>query len=92
MRFEWDEAKRTANIRKHDIDFRGARELFDGITVTIGDDRVDYGEPRFITFGLLDGDVVAVAHTETDDAIRLISMRKATRNEAKSYFTRIPAP
>jgi uncharacterized DUF497 family protein len=92
VRFEWDEAKRRANITKHGIDFGGARRLFEGYTVTVEDDRFDYGEQRFITFGLFDGEVVAVAHAETEDAIRVISMRKATKNEAKNYLSKIPAP
>jgi len=62
MRYEWDEAKRRSNIQKHGIDFIGIESLFAGTTVTILDDRFDYGEPRFITFGLLRGRVVVVAH------------------------------
>ena len=53
MRYEWDEAKRQANIRKHGIDFVGIEEVFAGATVTLPDDRFDYGESRFITLGLL---------------------------------------
>ena len=45
------------------------------------DDREDYGEERFVTFGLLDGRVVAVVHTETEDTIRVISIRKAKKRE-----------
>ena len=56
MRFEWDEAKRKTNIRKHGLDFKGARDLFGGYTVTLEDDRVDYDEPRFVTFGVLGGE------------------------------------
>lgn len=53
------------------------------------DDRFDYGEQRFVTFGMLEGRVVAVAHTESDDCIRVISVRKATKNEEKSYYKKI---
>ena len=59
-------------------------ESFD--TITIPDDRVDYGEPPFVTLGLLHGRVVVIAHTETDEVIRIISVRKATKHEAISYF------
>lgn len=89
MRFEWDEAKRESNLLKHGIDFIDVERLFAGETVTILDDRFDYGEERFITLGLLDERVVVVAHTETKDVIRLISARKATRNEEISYFKEI---
>jgi uncharacterized DUF497 family protein len=50
----------------------------------------DYGEERFVTFGILDGRVVAVVHTETEDLIRIISIRKATKYEEKAYFSKIP--
>jgi uncharacterized DUF497 family protein len=55
-------------------------------TITILDDRIDYGEPRFVTVGLLQGQVVVIAHTETDELIRIISVRKATKHEEISYF------
>lgn len=69
MRFEWDEPKRKANLRKHGIDFVAAEKLFADYTVTVEDDRFEYGEERFITFGILDGEVVAVAHTERGNLI-----------------------
>ena len=90
MRLEWDEAKREENVRKHAIDFLGVETLFEGYTATVEDDRFDYPERRFVTFGLLFGRVVAVAHTEREDAIRIISIRKATRREEQSYFSAIP--
>jgi len=57
--FEWDEEKRLSNIAKHGFDFIGVETVFDGETVTIFDDRFDYDEKRFITFGLFDGRVVS---------------------------------
>jgi uncharacterized DUF497 family protein len=87
VEFKWDEAKRRSNLRKHGIDFVGVEELFEGVTVSILDDRADYGEERLVTFGLLDGRVVA--HTETNTAIRVISVRKATKDEESSYFKEI---
>lgn len=89
MRYEWEEVKRRSNIRKHGIDFVGIERLFAETTVTILDDRFDYGESRFITLGLLSGRVVVVAHTETNEVIRVISVRKATKNEEASYFKEI---
>jgi hypothetical protein len=89
MLFEWDEAKRQSNIQKHGIDFIGVERVFTGTTVTILDDRFDYGESRFITLGLLSGRVVVIAHTEAPEVIRIISVRKATRNEEASYFKEI---
>ncbi len=44
------------------------------------------GEERFVTFGLLEDRVVAVAHTETADTIRVISIRKAKKHEQALFF------
>jgi uncharacterized protein len=89
MKFDWDKAKRQINLAKHGIDFADVEPLFDGPTVTTLDDRFDYGEERFVTFGLLNGVVLAVAHTETDTMIWLISARKATKHEETYYFQEI---
>ncbi len=89
MKFEWDEAKRLANIQKHGIDFADVPEIFERDTVTVIDDRFDYGETRYLTLGLLKSRVILVVHTESDDTIRIISARKATRYEEKNYFEQI---
>ena len=86
MRFAWDDKKRDSNLDKHAFDFEDAPEVFSGVTLTVKDDRFEYGEHRFITLGMLNDIVVVVAHTETDEEIRIISMRKATRNEQEKYF------
>jgi uncharacterized DUF497 family protein len=88
MVFEWDEKKRQSNIQKHGIDFEDAGKVFKGITLTILDNRFDYGEQRYITMGLLGDVVVVVAHTEIKTMIRIISMRKATKNEQKIFYKR----
>jgi uncharacterized DUF497 family protein len=86
MNFEWDEVKRQVNLRKHRLDFSDAAIVFTGETITFEDDRFEYGEDRYITLGLLRGLVVVIAHTERDNKIRVISIRKATRNEQRLYF------
>ena len=86
MKFEWDEAKRQTNLRNHKLDFADAEIVFTGITFTFEDDRFEYGEDRFITLGLLREMVVVIAHTERNDTVRVISMRKATKNEQRLYF------
>jgi uncharacterized DUF497 family protein len=53
------------------------------------DNRFDYGERRSSTIGLLDDTVVVIAHTETEDAIHVISMRKVTRHEREYYFANL---
>ncbi|MEH2116172.1 BrnT family toxin [Nostoc sp.] len=64
-------------------------EVFEGDTITVKDDRFNYGEERFITFGLIEGRVIAVVHTERDNLIRIISARKSTKNEEIRYFQQI---
>ena len=90
MNFEWDDRKRKSNIENHGIDFVNAPMIFDSYTLTIEDDRYDYGEERLITFGILEGRIVVVVHTEDEDLIRIISIRKATKYEEKEYFSQIP--
>jgi uncharacterized protein len=84
--FAWDEAKRRANLKKHGIDFVDAEKIFSGVTLTAEDTREAYGEPRFLT---LEDQVVSVTHTERGDDIRIISIRKATKHEARYYFSQI---
>lgn len=86
MKFEWDEAIRQSNLRKHHLDFSDVETVFAGATFTFEDDRFDYTEDRYITLGLLRGMVVVIAHTEQGEVIRVISMRKATNNEQRIYF------
>ncbi len=89
MRCEWDENKRRRNLIKHRIDFAAVEKVLSGPTVTVMDERYAYHEPRALTFGLLERVVVAIAHIETDDVFRVISIRKANKNEQEIYFTQI---
>jgi hypothetical protein len=72
--------------------FFDAASIFDGEFVAILDDRIDYGEARYIAFGLLRGKtikVIVVAYTERGRKIRLISARKALKHEESFYFEQI---
>jgi uncharacterized protein len=90
MTFDWDEDKRLINARKHGIDFVDALTIFEGDTVTVEDDRFDYGEARWIILGLYEDRVIVVVHTERENGMtRIISARKATKHEANSYFKQI---
>jgi len=88
--FTWHEAKRHTNLRKHGIDFKDASAIFDGFTVTSEDTRKAYGEQRLLTLGALHGIVVSITHTERDEQLHIISIRKATRHEERFYFSQIP--
>lgn len=54
--------------------------------MTAEDERFSYGEQRFVTFGLLQGRVVAIVDTEGEECTRIISARKATKYEQRIYF------
>jgi len=85
MNFTWDEDKRQRNLKKHGLDFADAYKVFQGATFTFEDIRFEYHEQRFVTIGILE-DVVVVVHTETEDEIRIISMRKASKHEQQLYY------
>ena len=85
----WDEPKRRRNLEKHGLDFVDAEQVFKGVTYTYEDDRLAYGEQRFITLGLLREIVLSIVHTEQNDHIHIISMRKATKREYEIYFENI---
>jgi uncharacterized DUF497 family protein len=89
VEYQWDETKRLTNLRKHGIDFTDVPAVFDGDILTVEDERLDYGEQRFVTFGLLKGRVIAVVHTEHEDHTRIISARKATKYEQRTYFEQL---
>ena len=65
-----------------------AEEVFAGATLTVEDDRQDYGEVRYITIGFLDEAMVVLVWTRRDDAHRIISMRRANERERRLYGPR----
>ena len=88
--FTWDEVKLQENLDNHGIDFADAEKIFSGYTVTAEDTREAYGEQRFLTLGLLYGEVVSVTPTPREDNDHIISIRKATKHEARFYFSQVP--
>ncbi len=87
MRYTHDPKKRAANLKKHGYDFKDAPQVIEADrSITFEDRRFDYDEQRFITLGMLRGDVVVVATAETDEEIRVISMRRAEQNEEEIYY------
>lgn len=84
MEFEWDEAKRISNIRKHSLDFQEATELFDGRSKVEAKSAYAH-EERFKTTGLLDGELVTVIWTKRAERIRIISARRARDGERRAY-------
>ena len=85
MKIQFDPAKREWTLRNRGLDLAKAGEIFEQFTLTHEDEREDYGEDRFVTYGILDGDLVACAWTQRGDARRIISLRKARKDEREIY-------
>jgi len=87
LRFEWDSKKAQSNRRRHGITFEEASTIFgDPLSITIHDPAHSIGEDRFITIGTSVNDkLIVVVHTDRNDIIRIISARKATKNERRQY-------
>ncbi len=88
--FEWDEGKGKSNLKKHHVSFEEASTVFgDPLSLTIADPIHPGKELRFVTIGQsLEGKMLIVVHTDRGDHIRIISARKATRNERNNYEER----
>ena len=85
MKIEFDKDKREKTLVERGLDFARADEVFAGVTVTGADGRQNYGEPRFVTVGCLDGRLVVLVWTPRGAARRIISMRKANEREIEKY-------
>jgi len=92
MRFEWDETKNQANIRKHGVDFHDAVYVFaDPFALSLPDDEHSEAEERWLLLGVnLREQTLLVVHTfRHADVIRIISARKATSKEKSTYLKRV---
>lgn len=85
----WDEAKRTKTLTERGLDFADAEKVFAGRHFTRVDDRQDYGEPRYITAGWLEGRFVVVVWTPRDGGRRIISMRYGHASEEALFRSRL---
>ena len=86
MRFEWDEAKNRANVRRHKIGLADVPSVFDGPMFVRLDTRRDYREDRMIGIGFLHAAVVLVVFVERENnTIRIVSARKAERHERERF-------
>ena len=87
LSFEWDTQKAKSNEQKHGITFDEASTVFeDFLSLTIHDPLHSENEERFTLIGVSHKNrILIVVHTERGDNIRIISARKATKNE-RSYY------
>jgi uncharacterized protein len=81
VRITYDRAKRDETLAQRKLDFEDAIEVFAGAMLTVPDLREDYGEPRYITYGLLRERMVVMVWTPRGSARRVFSMRKANARE-----------
>src|SRR5450432_903066 len=95
LSFEWDGEKNAANIKNHGVDFLDAALIFEIPTLEVVDDREDYGELRYIAFGLSGETVLQVVYAlrgesgGEEDIIRPISAWKANRHDTEKYYREI---
>lgn len=83
--FQWDEDKNQKNIERHKLAFEFAEAVFEGQVITFEDNRSDYNEKRYITYGHLENRLIVIVHTFRDNDIRIISMRKGNKREQKFF-------
>lgn len=93
IEFEWDKKKAQENLRKHSVSFEQATQAFrDTRGIEWIDESEDYGEERSILLGMAQGALLTVVHTDRSveedvQRIRLISARRAIRDEEDYYYS-----
>jgi uncharacterized DUF497 family protein len=81
--FEWDDQKREVNLGKHGIDFDSAIEVFYGPVILHRSDR--NSEERWTALGYSGNRLIVVVFTRRADVVRIISARRARKNEEREY-------
>lgn len=89
MEISFDPEKRAWTLAERGLDFLRASQVFVGARLTLEDDRFDYPEPRYQTYGWLDQRLVLVVWTPTDAGIRVISMRNCHEKETRRIAPRL---
>lgn len=85
MKISYDPDKRERTLAERGLDFEDAGTVLAGPKYTVIDDRRDYGEPRYQTYGLLAGRLVTIVWTPRKDKRHIISMRKCNDREEKKF-------
>ena len=89
MEISYDETKRLWTLSERGLDFAEVSKVLNGPLLTLTDDRFDYPEPRFQTYGLLNERMVMFAWTHTERGIRVISMRRCNEREQRKFANRL---
>jgi uncharacterized protein len=87
--FEWDPTKAEANFKKHGVTFDLAFDLFLSPYLMRFDERKNYGEERRIAIGIVEGIILHVVFTLRAKKIRIISARRANKQEREAYHGNI---
>ena len=85
MEFLFDRSKDRSNRKKHGIALSRAADFDFEAAIFVVDDRKDYGEMRIKAIGFLDARLYALVFTQEGENIRVISLRKASKNEEGDY-------
>ncbi len=85
MAITFDEAKRAKTLAERGLDFADAQAVFVEVTLTIADQRQNYGEARWQTYGWLDGRMVMLVWTDRGEDRHIMSMRKCNEREQAKF-------
>lgn len=86
MEIEWDKNKAASNLIKHNIDFEDAKNIFLDPNRLEREDKRDYGEIRIQVIGIVNQVVLFVVYTKRGNRYRIISARRANKNERRQYY------
>ncbi|MGH6787329.1 MAG: BrnT family toxin [Novosphingobium sp.] len=89
MNVTYDPAKRAWTLRTRGLDFEDSPRIFQNAEFTQLDDRFDYPEPRYQTYGLLDERLIMFAWIPIPDGIHVISMRKCNDREKRKFASKL---
>lgn len=85
MRYNWNESKRVANLAKHGVDFVEAEDFDWKTALESQDNRIDYGEKRWVALGYIGHRLHILIYTRRQGTIRLVSRRRANKREREYY-------
>jgi uncharacterized DUF497 family protein len=89
VKISYDPGKRAITLAERGLDFDDAPKVFAGRGLTLIDDRWDYGEIRYLTYGLLNDRMVAIVWTPRGETRHIISMRKCNDREKALFQARL---
>jgi uncharacterized DUF497 family protein len=86
MEIEWDNNKAASNLIKHKINFEDAKNIFLDPNRLEREDKRDYNETRIQVIGIVNQVVLFVVYTKRNGRYRIISARRANKNEQRQYY------